>query len=160
MCLRDKLKDAKNKIEEYAKKFRNTSLPPLNISGLYDLFPYEEQILPEIIPVASWPDNYPNADKKGVYLILDDELNILYIGKASMNNWLGNRLGNYFGYENNTRKCKVWHTNWTAKPRYVLTVGFNDTLGFEAPALEEFLLGTVETSDNTIKLKKGTYSLQ
>lgn len=46
--------------------------------------------------VNCWPKCYPYVDRAGVYLVMDAEDNILYIGKSSVA--VGRRLGRYFGY--------------------------------------------------------------
>lgn len=140
--------DLKKAVKKYGKKFRHPDLPALEVSGLYDLFP-ALRMSSKVRPVASWPEDYPFADRKGIYVIVDSHLRILYVGKASMNNWLGNRLACYFGYEKD-KTCKIWHSDWTYEPRYVVTVAVPHNCGFEAPALEEYLLGEIETVDNSI----------
>ena len=152
----DNLVRVQERIRYYCTKYRNESLPPLQMSGLYELFPGQEQTAPAET-IGAWPESYPFADRKGVYVILDVNLNALYIGKTSMNNWLGNRLSYYFGYDTATNGCRIWHSDWSSQPRYVFTVGLPQNPGFEAPAIEEYLLGTVETIDNTLRMRKGVY---
>jgi hypothetical protein len=154
----DSLSFLKRKIDDYIRMYRKESLKSLELSDLYDLFPEKKIMQPEITPVAIWPDNYPFATNKGVYVILDDFLNVLYIGKASMNVNIGTRLGKHFCYDDDKKHCKTVEVNWSVQPRYVIIISCHDSLAFEAPALEEYLLGTVDTSDNTIKPNKGSFS--
>ena len=112
-----KLEDLKSEINIYASKYRNPNLKPFNESGLYDLFPDNNERHPSV--VSEWPEPFPNLNEAGVYAFLSEELEVLYIGKASMNHGLGYRLGSYCSYGVN-RTCKLKHP-WEGKPRYIYT---------------------------------------
>jgi len=73
-------------------------------------------------------------------------LEVLYIGKASMNHGLGYRLSSYCGYGEN-KICKLKHP-WVEQPRFVYTVAMPQESRFEAPALEEYLIGKIPTANN------------
>ena len=129
-------------VKSYEKKYRNCSLKPFEISGLYDLFPdgkTSEQV------ELQWPDTWKHSGKAGVYLFLSDNLEVVYIGKS---NQFGYRFGSYFGYDEN-KKCKL-KNNWKSNPRFVITIAVPDDSKFECTSLEEYLLINFETSDNTL----------
>jgi len=140
--------DVKKQIETYVKNFRRNDVDDLEISDLYDLFPGHKAKISRKV-TAKWPDYYPYPERRGVYIIFDDRLNLLYIGKASMGNFLGNRLAGYFGYADDRQTCKIWHDNWTKQPRYIMTIAVPKDMPFEAPALEEYLVTSLQPCDNT-----------
>ena len=144
------LADAIDLIERFSTDFRNPNLEPFEISKKYELFPKSND---ESGTKCQWPNTYPNTDRQGVYLICGENLNLLYVGKASMNNSLGARLASYFAYDSDGKTCKVKHgDNWSQKPHFVITVAVPRESSFEAPALEEYLIGQFADSlpDNTI----------
>lgn len=134
------LNDALETIDYYIKTYRKPNLPQLDISGLYDLFPGEMNKL-DVQVSEFWPESYPYGDRKGIYLVLNEQLKLLYVGKASLGSCIGNRLNSYFGYDEN-KKCKLKHSTWSERPRFLMTIAVPIDLGFEAPALEEFFLTT------------------
>lgn len=92
----------------------------------------------------SWPATWINSGKAGVYMFLDENLEVAYIGKS---NHFGYRLSNYFAYDN--KKCKAKHT-WITIPRFVVTIAVPDNSRFECTSLEEFLLSKIVTTDNKL----------
>lgn len=124
-------------IETYISNFRRVELPPLVISGVYDLYPTSARgtVACEYV----WPDTWPNSERAGVYAFFDEGADLMYVGKCSMNSFLGARLGAYFGY-GDERQCILKGGPWGRNPRFVMTVGVPDTMTWEAPALEEFLI--------------------
>lgn len=141
------MKSLHNVLDRYCNKYRRADFPTLKISGLYDLFPDSEH--PGLRTQFSWPDSWPGAGKAGVYFFFDSELTLLYIGKASMGNSLGGRLSSFCGFGPN-RKCSMKDDGWKGNPRFVAVISVADHLKFEAPALEEFLIGELQPIDNTI----------
>ena len=93
-----------------------------------------------------WPQCYPYADRPGVYLIMDDKDNVLYIGKSSVA--IGRRLGSYFCYDGEG-KCRVRSPYWSTSPKYIAAIAVPFDSAFECAALEEFL-SNVQTTDNSI----------
>ncbi len=134
MSDRNRLND---KVSEYQEKYRNPDLPKFKVSDPYDL-------------KADWDagKSYPLVNKQGAYAIFDTNENLLYIGKASQNNTLGNRLGSYFKYAPDGKSCTTPpNHNWSSDPRYVMTVAV--AYPFEAPSLEEYLIGELQPLDNS-----------
>jgi len=116
------------------------------VSGLYDLFPSKPHSLAE--PAEhNWPVPYPSDQRAGVYLIYSDALELLYVGKASIGSCLGKRLYTYFGA---AQECVLKHTTWTQSPRFMLTVAVPESMPFEAPALEEFLVERLAPTNNSV----------
>ena len=134
--------DALEQVEFYEKTFRNPDRDKFLKSQLYDLYPDKETVH-EI--KKSWPEPWEHSAKAGVYLFLDEDLEVVYIGKS---NQFGSRFGSYFAYDYD-KKCKTKHT-WIATPRFVITIAVPDDSKFESTALEEFLLSKIVTSDNIL----------
>ncbi len=139
------LAEFRDLVGAYHFRFRHPDLEPLEVSGLYDLFPELGDSHADYV----WPDSWPGGESAGVYAILDTGLNLVYIGKASMNSSIGIRLSSYFVFDKE-RKCKIKHPqSWRGSPRYVATVRMLDELRFEAAALEEYLIANLSTTDNS-----------
>ncbi|MGI9228377.1 MAG: GIY-YIG nuclease family protein [Gammaproteobacteria bacterium] len=131
-------------VDRYIEKYRRTDVPSLSIGQLYDLKPDDATHGP------GWPDEWPNSERAGVYAIFDEDRQLLYVGKASMSNYLYARLGEHF-YSDENRSCRIrkqkWK-EWKFIPKYVLTVGVPDTMKFEAPAIEEYLIWELNPTYN------------
>jgi hypothetical protein len=141
----NKLRDAADAIARYERTHRHPDRPALAVSPRYSLFPELAE------PGPRWPDSWPNAGNRGVYLMLDAEESVLYVGKASVNSSLGARLGAYFQYGDD-RRCKFrFQDYWLPLiPTYVVTIAVPDDSPFEAPALEEFLIRELGPPRNTV----------
>lgn len=91
-------------------------------------------------PKVSWPSN----ESAGVYVFLDADHRVLYIGKASFGNCIGGRLNQRFD------------KNWNSKSRdslgckYITTIPVPEGHRFEAPSIEEYLLSKLTTQLNTV----------
>jgi hypothetical protein len=142
------LRDARKAIDEYNAVRRHPGIQPFKVSeGLYSLD--KEVLCPTGETVARrWPATYEHADERGVYLIFDASLQLLYVGKASMQNTIANRLATYFMYDE-IQRCRVVHTKWSARPAFLLTVAAASDAPEQAAALEEYLIRMLDPSDNT-----------
>ena len=138
------LAQVKRYLDEYQEKYRRPGLPALELSGVYALFP--EEGLADFVE-SRWNDPYPNADRKGVYLIFGNTGLLLYIGRASMGTTIGGRLGTYFAGKT---ECRLLSTDWTERPTYLATIAVPPGLSFEAPALEEYLIRSLNPCDNNL----------
>lgn len=106
-----------------------------------------------------WKDGqYPCAEYVGCYFIFDQAGTLLYIGKASASSSIGRRLSTYF--KNDPQDSKKWVKEkshvWSKAPFYIAAIGVekmgmgNDSFGWLAPSLEEFLIGRFgDLPDNT-----------
>ena len=147
------LHEAIAKIDEYCRSIRHPTLPDLQISPKYELFPKSK---PNSSDIPAWPNRYPFSDKQGIYLILSRDDRLLYVGKASMNSCISSRLSSYFEYEPISRRCQVRNLDkWSESPHYIVTVAVPDSSSFEAPAIEEYLIKNYskDLPDNTIGTK-------
>lgn len=144
-------KDVGDCLRAYHEKFRRTDLPELVISGIYVLTPPEEAGAPLSI-AGRWPDQWPNNGRQGVYLVFGKGYELLYVGKASAKSSMGARLSTYFQYNHTDRLCRiVEHTDWRSwskDPKYVVTIAVPEDFSFEAPALEEYLIASLQPPDN------------
>jgi hypothetical protein len=131
-------------LDAFNKEHRHPTKTALQLSALYDLFPHSLSDL-------GWPAMWPGADDCGVYVFMDATQEVLYVGKASMSNSIGSRLGGYFRYAEDGKSCRVRH-DWTL--RYVAVISVPPQLSFEAAALEEFLIREVSPRHNTLGRKK------
>lgn len=89
---------------------------------------------------ASWPSN----ESAGVYVFLDSNKNIIYIGKASFGNCIGGRLNSRFDTRWNPKKPE------SEGCQYITTIALPEEAAFEAAAIEEFLLKNLSTRSNKI----------
>lgn len=132
-------------VSRYHEDFRREKSPEFEINRPFDLFPKE----PRSVLDCDWGwdrnDYWPHANRKGIYLIFDDNLVLTYVGKASMNSTIGARLFSHFG---NGENCAPG-LNWKRRPRYLVTVAMPKGREFEAPALEEYLIWHLHPEDNT-----------
>ena len=135
-------------IADYTAKYRRPEFPPFEVSGLYDLFPAKPHTC-ATPPTHSWPVPYPFDQRAGTYLIYSESLELLYVGKASMGSCIGKRLWTYFHYAAD-QECTLKHSTWTQPPRFLLIVAAPEGMPFEAPALEEFLIGRLQPSNNSV----------
>jgi hypothetical protein len=125
--------------------WRHPRLAPLEYSDVYSLFPQETSNTPTN---ANWPDNWPLADRAGVYLIFGARMQLLYVGKSPT---LGTRLSSYFRWSaGKGTPCRVVHTAWKTRPMFVATIAVTES--FEAAALEEYLIGRLHPEENYLLL--------
>ena len=130
-----KLDEVLKLVRLYEEKYRHPSLTRFSVSDKYDLFPGKENM------ENCWPQCYPYADRPGVYSIMDDKDNVLYIGKSSV------AIGICYDGEG---KCRVRNPYWSTSPKYIVAIAVPFDSAFECAALEEFLLANVQTTDNSI----------
>ena len=89
---------------------------------------------------ASWPSN----ENPGVYILLDSNKKIIYIGKASFNNCIGGRLNSRFDTKWNPKKPE------SEGCKYITTIALTKDIAFEASAIEEYLLTNLKTISNSV----------
>lgn len=130
-------------LTEYVTRYRRPELPPLEFKTPLDLYPSKPSPA-GFTPQLTWEHPWPFGDRAGVSLLYDDNLELLYIGKASMNRCLGNRLYEYFG---SGPTCAP-KAEWLKPVRYVLNIAVPADLPFEAPAIEEFLIRRLKPKSN------------
>ncbi|MDX8558684.1 GIY-YIG nuclease family protein [Elizabethkingia sp. HX CGY] len=138
-----KLNEVLSFVKTYSIEYRNPNLPDFEISQIYDLFP-ERNSFDENI---NWPAEYFHNGRYGIYLILNIEYDVIYIGKAKN---IGKRLGAYFGTNKEDKTCLIKHTNWSSNPKYLCTIAVDDEIWFEALSLEEYLIWNTQPIDNKL----------
>jgi hypothetical protein len=148
----ERLNSAFCAIEEFTDKYRRHDFLPLEISNLYDLFPSALHSL-DAAPPDIWPAPYPFDQRAGVYLIFSESFELLYVGKSSMSQCIGKRLWTYFHYSPD-QTCVLKHSTWKQPPRFLITIAVPEATPFEAPALEEFLIGRLQPTSNTVGRKR------
>ncbi len=135
-----KIEEVLKHIIEYQEKYRNSDLKDFEISPIYDLFP-DKNTNKEF---QEWPETYKHNGRYGVYLIIDNDFDVIYIGESSN---IGKRLGDYFGYCED-KSCLIKHNNWSKKPRYICSIAVQNHTWFERLSLEEYLIYTTKPTDN------------
>lgn len=136
-----------SEINEYSKKYRNPNLEKFDFSELYDLFPENKDT--DFDTKYKWPGSWPVSgthSNAGVYFVFNNLLELIYIGKSSMNSGICARLNAHF--KDVDGKCKLIG-NWS-NPKFFFCVFMPHDSKFEAPALEEYLISKLQPCDNTI----------
>jgi hypothetical protein len=132
-----------NAVTAFHAEWRHPRLPSLEYSQVYSLFPQESLDMPTN---ANWPDNWPLANRPGVYLIFAATMHLLYVGKSGA---LGSRLSNYFRWSaGRGSACRIVHTGWKTRPMFVATIAVTEP--FEAAALEGFLIARTHPTENLL----------
>jgi hypothetical protein len=130
-------------VAEYVSRYRRTDLPPLEVGAALDLYP--ARVAPAtFIPQLTWEHPWPFNNRAGVYMIYDETLQLMYIGKVSMSRFFGHRLYEYFG---NGDTCTP-KMEWLHPARFVINIAVPEEMPFEAPALEEFLIRKLQPPCN------------
>lgn len=125
-------------VDTFSKKYRGQGIEGLERSENYDLFPKNADTY------GWWTGEWPNNGRYGVYLIMDKDKNVIYVGESTN---VGKRLGDYF-QKLDDKSCKIVHDSWSRKPKYVCTIAVPSETWFERLALEEFLIFNVQPVDN------------
>jgi hypothetical protein len=142
-----RLRGAKE-LTEYVSSYRRKGLKDLEISPPFDLFP-DQPVPPGISPKSNEYRSWPLGERAGVYMIYSVGFEILYIGKASMSQNIATRLSGWF---TGGEKCILKH-RWPEPPRFLINIAVPDDMPFEAPAIEEYLIGLLKPKGNTCGMK-------
>jgi hypothetical protein len=135
-------------LDAYHNGYRHPKQSRLRLSGVYALFP-KNPIPSEIEVAGKWPDDYwPNCDSPGVYLVFNNKLDLLYVGKASLTQTVGGRLSEYFHYGPDRGCTFAPGSSWKHNPAFVATIPVS--AAFEAPSLEEYLIRELCPAENTV----------
>ncbi len=127
-------------LEEFKKKCPLPELSELKLSRHYDI-------------LNEFDDYYPDSEHPGVYILLDSEKKILYIGKASCSNNLGYRLGAHI--ERGPDGKGMPKDDVSEGTQYIVTISVPDDWAFMAPALEEFLIREINLGKNVTGKRSG-----
>jgi len=129
------LSDLKIAVKEFNKHFPRPDMSPLKLSGKYDIR-------------VDYSEPFPHAERPGVYIIFNTDNEVLRIGKVSCKNTLGNRLSAYYKWGQGDSEGVGRHEGY-GDAKLIRVIGFPNDRAFEAPALEEFLIGKLNPPYNT-----------
>lgn len=121
-------------VELYNKKYSTK----FKLGEPYNLYPNDEN---EYGFYREWPSN----GKGGVYLILDKNKEVIYVGET---NSFGRRFASYFTPDVD-RRCIVKSEYWKGTPHYIITLEAPDEALYERLSLEAYLIKELEPIDNT-----------
>jgi len=100
-----------------------------------------------ISDVTKINESWPFGDSPGCYLFYDENMGLLYIGKASNKNVIAGRVYSYFRTQG-LDQLEPRHA-WLRPPRYIQTIKVHKA--YEAPSLEEFLIRRLKPITNVIR---------
>ena len=122
-----------------------------SLVSAYNLKYNTEFVLEEVYTL--WPDkdgeygikeySWPGNQKAGVYLILDELDNIIYVGQSSS---LGRRFYHYF--KGSDGVCTYREGSWSATPKAIVAIVAPDDARYERLSLEEYLIERLQPVDN------------
>lgn len=108
------------------------------ISPIYSLYPEEGEY--------GFTESWPFHNNGGVYLILDESKNVIYVGKADR---FGRRLSDHFRVDPKGG-CRIHAQGWKNEPRYVINIKVTEERLYENLSLEGYLINILDPDDNTI----------
>ncbi|MDH5203409.1 MAG: hypothetical protein OEW69_09140 [Nitrospirota bacterium] len=121
--------DLRRSIHKMNQQFRHSGIDLLELTELLDIVKN---------PCASLPCN----KNPGVYIFLDEAMNILYIDKASCGNVIGGRLKRHFN--------EKWHPtdDKSSGCRFITAIPLPPGHYSEASKIEEFLIAELNPPRN------------
>lgn len=127
------LENVRRLIEEYNQLYGTS----FTTTDPYHLFPGEDGEYE--FKDQLWPCN----GHAGVYLILDDRNEIIYVGQSLS---FGRRFYRYF--KDVDGHCEVRSSNWTKQPAAIVAIAAPDDKKYERLSLEEYLIERLSPVDN------------
>ena len=119
-----------SQVREKVKWFSNRYSVNFSESGIYSLFPQEGEY--------GWPAPWGNGSSPGVYILLNSNEEVIYIGEAVT---IGKRLVDYFRYdENNNNDCMIKDVS-KKDSKYVVSFALTKEEQYMRYSLEQFLIG-------------------
>lgn len=127
------LTDARREIDRYHSEFRNPKLARPEVCDPFRL--------PE-----DWKQTYFGSGSAGVYLFLDAGDRVRYVGKSVE---MGSRMGAYLMNRDKSRDHHKWKDSDSfGEVRAIVFVKLENS--FEAPALEDYLIGRLQPPINKL----------
>lgn len=112
------------------------------ISELYSLYPEDNEY--------GFTESWPFLDSGGVYLILNKDKEVIYVGKTDK---FGHRLYDHFR-EGADGKCIIQEQGWKNQPFYIINIKVPDDRLYENLSLEGYLISVLDPDDNIRGWKK------
>lgn len=128
------ISDLRQALDEFNAKFPRPNMGALELKGPYDIG-------------TDFCNPYPNAYLPGIYVIFHRNGSILRIGKASCNSTITSRLSGYFKWGALDSEGTHKHPGYE-EARILYTIGVPKDRAFEAPAVEEYLIGRLNPPYN------------
>jgi len=135
-------------LDTFNEKYRGPAIHPVELSPRYDL---------SRDWIARKPEGkFPFSHFPGVYVFVDETEDVVYVGKASNNNTLGQRVSSYFKGVGGGKA--VARLAVCEKVRFVHTIKVSES--FFSAAVEEFLIQRLDPTLNRHgRLKKEALKL-
>ncbi len=127
--------DLKLALDEFNHEYPRPNMSKLVLSEEYNI-------------LKDFCNPYPGAEFPGVYAIFDTSGELLRLGKASCNSTLGTRLSTYYRWHDVDYIGVSKHEGYE-NAIIIRTIKVPNERAFEAPALEEFLIGKLNPRFNT-----------
>ncbi|OYP56262.1 hypothetical protein CIK99_09720 [Prevotella sp. P5-92] len=118
------ISQVKEKIEWFSNKYSVKFIE----SGIYSLFPQEGEY--------GWPAPWHNGSSPGVYILLNSNKEVIYIGEAVT---IGKRLGDYFCYDENNN-CMIREVS-KKDSKFVVSFALEEEEHYMRFSLEQYLIG-------------------
>lgn len=119
-------------VKYYQMRYNTT----FEISEVYALFPKENEY--------GFTESWPFLNEGGVYLVLDADKNVIYVGKADV---FGHRLYGHFREDENGN-CVICEKGWKNEPKYIINIKADRNRLYENLSLEGYLIKTLSPDDN------------
>ena len=121
--------DLRRSIHKMNQQYRRSGFDPLELMEPIDIVKN---------PYAPCPGN----KNPGVYIFLDEAMNVLYVGKASCGNIIGGRLKRHFN--------EKWHPtdDKSSGCRFITAIPLPPGQYSEASKIEEFLIAELNSPRN------------
>ena len=129
------IEEFRNAVDRFNRDFRGPKVETLRPSDPYDID-------------HDHPRQWPDATKPGIYAFFDKDRNLLYVGKASLGNAIGNRIGAHLS--SNPKRPWMRLDDKSKDAQFIVTVATAADQAFVAAALEEFLIREFKPPRNTL----------
>lgn len=131
------MKPTLNNARDLLKKYNEKYITNFELGKEYALYPESDD-------EYGFKDCWPCNEQAGVYLILDENKEVIYVGQAKI---LGIRF--YYHFKPVDGKC-VLRGQWRKKPKYIVALPAPDDAKYERLSLEEYLIQNLQPIDNTL----------
>lgn len=123
---------------ELIEVYNNRYNTQFEISELYSLFPNQNEY--------GFTESWPFLNEGGVYLILNKNQEVIYVGKADV---FGHRLYYHFRADREGN-CIIVETGWKDHPHYIINIKVPASRLYENLSLEGYLIQELDPEENTI----------